>query len=322
MMNESDFTIDEFEAREMLFGKKVKRLGVLIGQEHFKKRWKNKHENINGPRLIKVPGWIEDALGKYYLYFGNHNGKYIRLAYSEEVEGPYRLYKPGVLPIKKAPPSVINHIASPEPYIDDGRKEIRLYFHGKSTRAHEYGKNSKQLSFVAISSNGLDFKALNEPLTKSYLNVFTHDGYFYGLAKSGEHSGQFYRSPDGIKPFDMGQKCFPDARHFGTYFDGKILHVLFSRASDCPERILYNKVEIQGKDWMEWQEDPKEEFTVLAPKEEWEGTDLPFTPPRWGAAKERVRQLRDPAWFIENEKIYILYSIAGESGIALVSLQG
>ena len=27
-------------------------------------------ENIQGPSLIRVPDWVEDPLGAYYLYFG------------------------------------------------------------------------------------------------------------------------------------------------------------------------------------------------------------------------------------------------------------
>ena len=36
--------------------------------------------NINGPSLIRVPGWVEKPLGRYYLYFAGHKGAYIRLA--------------------------------------------------------------------------------------------------------------------------------------------------------------------------------------------------------------------------------------------------
>ncbi|NET62179.1 MAG: hypothetical protein F6K47_40550, partial [Symploca sp. SIO2E6] len=32
--------------------------------------------NINGPSLIRVPEWIENPLGRYYLYFAHHQGKY------------------------------------------------------------------------------------------------------------------------------------------------------------------------------------------------------------------------------------------------------
>jgi hypothetical protein len=34
-----------------------------------------------------------------------------------------------------------------------------------------------------------------------------------------------------------------------------------------------------------------------------------------------VRQLRDPAIFPENGKTYLLYSIAGENGIAIAELK-
>ena len=32
------------------------------------------YTNINGPSLIKVPHWMENPLGKYYLYFAHHKG--------------------------------------------------------------------------------------------------------------------------------------------------------------------------------------------------------------------------------------------------------
>jgi hypothetical protein len=39
--------------------------------------------NIAGPSLIRVPDWIERPLGRYYLYFADHKGDYIRLAYAD-----------------------------------------------------------------------------------------------------------------------------------------------------------------------------------------------------------------------------------------------
>ena len=36
--------------------------------------------NIQGPSLIRVPDWVGDPLGRYYLYFADHKGTYIRLA--------------------------------------------------------------------------------------------------------------------------------------------------------------------------------------------------------------------------------------------------
>jgi hypothetical protein len=35
--------------------------------------------NVNGPSLIRLPAWIEHPLGRYYLYFADHKGKFLRL---------------------------------------------------------------------------------------------------------------------------------------------------------------------------------------------------------------------------------------------------
>ena len=53
--------------------------------------------NINGPSLIRVPEWVDRPLGRYYLYFAHHEGKYIRLAYADDVVGPWQVYDPGAL---------------------------------------------------------------------------------------------------------------------------------------------------------------------------------------------------------------------------------
>jgi len=53
--------------------------------------------NINGPSLIRVPEWLPDPLGKYYLYFAHHKGDHIRLAYADSIEGPWTVYEPGTL---------------------------------------------------------------------------------------------------------------------------------------------------------------------------------------------------------------------------------
>jgi len=42
-------------------------------------------DNINGSSLIRVPEWIPNALGRYYLYFAHHQGTYIRMAYANSL---------------------------------------------------------------------------------------------------------------------------------------------------------------------------------------------------------------------------------------------
>ena len=57
-------------------------------------------DNINGPSLIKVPDWIENPLGQYYLYFAHHQGTHIRLAYADRLEGPWTTHAPGTLQLE------------------------------------------------------------------------------------------------------------------------------------------------------------------------------------------------------------------------------
>ena len=48
--------------------------------------------------------------------------------------------------------------------------------------------------------------------------------------------------------------------------------------------------------------------------------DLRLEPSGFGAAEGAVNQLRDPAIYEEDGRIYLLYAIAGESGIAIAEL--
>ncbi|MGX4675407.1 hypothetical protein ACWCIB_00900 [SAR92 clade bacterium H246] len=56
--------------------------------------------NINGPSMILVPDWVENPLGKYYLYFSHHKGDFIRMAYGDMPEGPWTVYEAGVLSLE------------------------------------------------------------------------------------------------------------------------------------------------------------------------------------------------------------------------------
>jgi len=47
---------------------------------------------------------------------------------------------------------------------------------------------------------------------------------------------------------------------------------------------------------------------------------LPLEASKGGYIDERVHQLRDPAIYQEGDKTYLLYSVAGESGIAIAEI--
>ena len=59
---------------------------------------------------------------------------------------------------------------------------------------------------------------------------------------------------------------------------------------------------------------------MLRPQEEWEGASFPVTPSQRGAIDQPVNQLRDPAIFQENGRTFILYTVAGEHGIAIAEI--
>jgi hypothetical protein len=58
--------------------------------------------NIQGPSAIRVPDWVPGRLGKYYLYFADHKGSYIRLAYADQVTGPWRIHVSGSLQLAQS----------------------------------------------------------------------------------------------------------------------------------------------------------------------------------------------------------------------------
>jgi hypothetical protein len=275
--------------------------------------------NIAGPSLIRVPAWVEAPLGRYYLYFADHEGTYIRLAYADEPTGPWRTHEPGALDIADShfpttcPPcsgaggEVYAHIASPDVLVDEEHRQIVMYFHGRDV--------GRQVTRVATSSDGLRFVARPEILGRPYFRAFEHEGWTYALAMP----GHLYRSRDGLSGFVEGPRLFDDdMRHSALLVRGSTLHVFYTRAGEAPERVLHATVDLTG-DWSSWSESAPVE--VLRPELPWEGADLPVEPSRRGSVDVPVNQLRDPAVFEEDGRIYLLYAVAGERGIAIARVE-
>lgn len=275
--------------------------------------------NINGPSLIRVPEWVERPLGRYYLYFAHHQGTYIRLAFADRLEGPWRIHTPGVLHLADAP-GCHRHIASPDILLIPDQKEIRMYFHGPARNAKQ------QMTFVARSTDGLHFTASDEPLCPFYFRAFRHAGWWYGMSKG----GLLWRSSTGLTGFEEGPNPMPDAegrdapgfsrpgvRHVAVQPTGQAIWVYYSSIGDAPERILRSRMELTP-DWTTWKAGPPQE--VLSPEEHYEGIDQPIQASLAGAAHGREHALRDPALFSEGNRTFLIYSVAGESGLALAEI--
>ena len=277
--------------------------------------------NIQGPSLIKVPDWVDNPLGKYYLYFADHRGTYIRMAYADEVTGPWTIHTPGTLKLEDSffpttcPPcslapgrvaALYPHIASPDVLVREDLRQIVMYYHGRGV--------GRQFTRAAVSSDGIRFEGREEDLGRAYFRVIEYEGYYYAMSMP----GVLYRSRDGLTGFEAGPQFFTaDMRHSALLIRDNLLHVFFSNRGDAPERIMLSTIELT-EDWREWR--ASEPGEVMRPELHYEGSDLPVEASRGGYIDERVHQLRDPAIFQEGDKTYLLYSVAGESGIAIAEV--
>lgn len=304
-------------------------------------------ESINGPSLIRVPAWVKNPLGRYYLYFSHHAGKTIRMAYADEVGGPWKIYQGGVFALDQQT-VVAGHVASPQVVIDAERRRLYLFYHGNNVRKKELkiGGDAEggQLTGVAVSTDGLHFDSLNRVVGPAYLQVFRHDGRWFAL----NHSGVLRESAKLGEPFEpiatvigpeiigavdparLGEPGATPAasrppsgpfrysmRHVGVdVADGRLV-VYFSCVGHRPERILCTVVDLAGAP-EQWRARGTHE--VLRPERPWEGADLPLAWSRGGIATGRVRELRDPAVLREAGRAWLVYAYAGEHGLALATL--
>lgn len=151
--------------------------------------------NINGASLIRVPTWIPSTekvhpLANYYLYFADHGGRFIRMAWANEVRGPWQLFNYGAAtgrawgetennsgsetplngvldlgvekdalgnPTWRIQPHpnyyALGHIASPDVHVDHANQRIIMFYHAPKGGSG----NSGQQTFVAVSKYGLNF---------------------------------------------------------------------------------------------------------------------------------------------------------------------
>jgi hypothetical protein len=299
--------------------------------------------NVNGPSVIRVPEFVPHPLGRYYMYFANHMGAFVRLAYADRVAGPWTIYAPGVLQARDTaffrpqpdPPETLDdfytHVASPEIAIDRAQQRLLMWVHGwwtagerwpadpKAAAAWAREKGYGQFTQLAESADGVHFD-VRAPITKiSYLRVFEHDGRQYGMARL----GRLARSADPRAAFEPGPNPFRDTpyanrvRHVGLLRRGQRLHVFFTAIGDAPERVLMSTIDLAG-DWESWRASAP--VPVLQPEADYECPRLPDAPSLAGDVEEPVKQIRDPFVFEDEGRTYLFYAICGEQGIAAAEI--
>lgn len=297
--------------------------------------------NLNGPSLIRVPEWVNSPLGKYYLYFAHHEGRNIRLAFADDLAGPWNIYQPGALSLEqslfcqKAPapsdthPDVLAsiaagidgdypHIASPDVHIDSSRNKISMYYHGRN-------EDGTQQTRLAESDDGISFTPCAPLLGDSYFRVFQFQGCHYAIA----WGSKLYRSVDGGYTFEEGPRLTQENYRHGAILsieDTNEVYVIWSRAGDCPESLLISPMvlgdgsskplpDVSDSRWRQWHLGPAE--VLHKPQRSWEGSNEHLEPSSYGGIMHAVNEIRDPCIFREDDHVYLLYSVRGEQGIAL-----
>lgn len=298
-------------------------------------------DNINGPSMIRAPDWLPNRLGNYYLYFAHHHGRSIRLAYADQITGPWQIHQPGALDVhdslfesqdiliserkslsgwaNKFEDTVLHaHVASPHVLIDQNNNIIRMYYHGLMP-------NGDQKTRMAISDNGCTFSPVGTVLGPPYFRTFEYGSFIYAFSWGGD----LWRSDDWGGLFELGPRIIVDApdpknyhgfRHGEVHLAGDTLTVFYSRIGDCPERIVYLTIDLDA-DWNKWR--AGNPVDLLQPFHSWEGADLPMQSSKVGAAYRKENGLRDPCLFVDIDgTAYLLYAFAGEAGIGLVKITG
>jgi hypothetical protein len=297
--------------------------------------------SINFASPMKVPHWLPNPLGRYYMYFSNHHGYFIQLAYADKVEGPWTVYAPPTLTLEQVykvnnntydPKNLDDstEAASPEIYVDEENRLIRMYYHRRIPSENFSNANSTS---VAFSTDGIHFTPVPGTIAAPYVRVFTWDrdpDHVYLV----DRVGRLLRSADGYTNLEWGNTAIGDAftnetmvngdgytglvRHIGVMVSGDLLYIFGTRIGDAPERILYTWMDLDclRTNWKACAPVGKA-LEGFRSEYDYEGVNAPIKPSQKGSKDGNfVHQLRDPAPFADKGKCYIFYAIAGESGIA------
>jgi hypothetical protein len=264
-----------------------------------------------------VPEWVPNRLGRYYLYFASHWGDHIRLAYADELIGPWSVREGGVLNLSQTV-HCKDHIASPDVVVDHTSRTMVLFYHGVDKMG------GGQLTYAAESVDGLSFGPSYGPVAQFYLRLVKWRDLWIGMSKGGtlyvskDVHGPFKQLPAPALPIhDAEANDRGTARHVALLVDGDRLWVAFSRIGDAPEHIRLGYIDL-CRPSQQWR--IAADVQLLMPEKEWEGAGLPVVRSKPGPAPNAEHALRDPFFFHSEGRLWLFYSAAGEQSIGLVEL--
>jgi len=104
-----------------------------------------------------------------HLYFAHHQGTFIRMAYADDIQGPYTIYSLGVLDLSATP--FARHIASSDVHVEHAQRKILVLYHGDGP-THPSELPYRQLTCYAESDNGRLFTSQDTYIGPAYLHVY------------------------------------------------------------------------------------------------------------------------------------------------------
>ena len=307
--------------------------------------------NINGPTVIRVPDWVKNPLGRYYMYFAHHKGSYIRLAYADHPEGPWRVHRRQVMPLETSGFPV------QMPRISEGALD-RLY----DTFSLHVVRDYLLLQYQAVVADPAERKRRG---FSEAANRMTHVAspeiwidelgkrlvmFYHGYDELGSQSSRIATSTDGLDFTPTGGTVFSTyLRAFeyrGQFYLLGMPGVLYrANSAEGPfkprRRLLFQPDMRHAGLWLEgdtlhvfwsvvgyaperilysqvdlssWDWDDWRATTpaeVLAPELKWEGVEVPVMPSLRGELDILAHELRDPYLFVDEDGERYLYYVGG-----------
>lgn len=292
----------------------IKRLGLLVPST-----WNPKEvENINGPCVIQwnLPPIIPFRKKLYLMYFADHWGTYIRVAWSLKPSGSFtRIPFLRPLLIRAHFDDRVNHVASPE-VVRQGQKTY-LFTHSPIKRL-----DGKQVTFLSRLRLGVFCSKPKQTDLPSYARFFNHVGRLYAItfrADIFEFDIQTLASTRievDKKPLLTSDAPVEAVRHphVVKYLDQ--LLVFYTRTGDAPERIFVSRMEFKSQTNVGF----GEPIEVIRPEMNYEGALLPIAPSKKGKSQNPEQSLRDPFVAVFDKDCFLYYAVSGERGIACLKI--